>query len=100
MIRTGRRSAFLKSNLTHPLPRLHGSRVGRPCFPGTGYPIETTSYSQPDVAARTSLTMRPGVIRGPEGILIGVRLPDARTLMFVPPTSMTRIFTDRPAIAR
>src|SRR3982750_773040 len=62
--------------------------------------METTSYSQSPVAANTSLTMMRGVICGPDGILIGVRRPDARTLMFVPPTSMTRIFMGGRAIVR
>src|SRR5687767_5795173 len=37
--------------------------------------------------------MARAVIRGPDGILSGVRRPLASNLTFVPPTSTTRIFT-------
>src|SRR5438105_15817770 len=98
MIRTGRPNAFLKSNLTQPLPRFHGSRTGRPLLTGPGNPIDTASYAQSLATSRTARTMTCGVIRGPDGIFTGVRWPDARTLIFVPPTSTTRIFTNAPEL--
>src|ERR1700735_2659507 len=53
--------------------------------------METRSYFQSRVAAFTSLTIFLAVMSGPEGILRGWFCPVACTLMFVPPTSITRI---------
>src|SRR4030095_14613491 len=58
--------------------------------------MDTASYFQLSVARLTALTMRRGVSAGPEGIFTGARRPDPRTLTWVPPTSMTRIFMGRP----
>src|ERR1700726_1695334 len=91
-ILTGRPNAFLKSNPTHPPPRLCGSRKGWPWITGPGYPMETTEYSQPAAAFRTSLTIFRAVIFDPDGILTGSFRPVTSTFTFVPPTSITNTY--------
>src|SRR5258708_9253275 len=96
MILTRRPNAFLKSNLTQPLPKFHGSWVGRPFLTGPGKPIDTASYFQSPVTSRIARTMPRGVRRGPDGTLSGIRCPATRPLTFVPPPPPTRTFTPAP----
>src|ERR1700681_999997 len=86
---TGRPNARRKLKPPPPDPRFLGSPTGLPCKTAPGYPIETTSYAQSLTASCTLLTICFAVIRGPDGILIGCRWPLAKTLTFVPPTSIT-----------
>src|SRR5262245_5014138 len=58
------------------------------------------SNSQSLVAAMTPLTIRSGVSCLPEGNLRGVSCPDASTLTFVPPTSITRTFMTFPSLGK
>src|ERR1700730_4271557 len=88
-ILTGPPNAVWKANPTHPPPRLCGSHKGRPWITGPGYPMETTEYSQPAAAFRTSLTIFLAVIFDPDGILTGSLPPVSSTFTFVPPTSIT-----------
>jgi hypothetical protein len=75
-----------------PLPRFHGLAHRTPC--DTGPDTDRHDVIIPaSVASRTALTMIPRVIEA-RWNLYRRSLADARTLMFVPPTSMTRIFTD------
>src|SRR5438874_13533196 len=92
MIFTGRPKARRKLNPTQPGARLCGSRSGRPCTTGAGYPIETTSYATSFTASLTCLTMTAGAISGPDGILIGSFIPEASTFTLVPPMSIANIF--------
>src|SRR5713226_4652119 len=87
---TGHPNAWLKLNLIHPPPRLWGSRRGCPLMIGPGYPNETRSNFQSLTHSLTTRTILPAVIAGPEGILRGSFCPVASSLMFVPPTSITR----------
>src|SRR6476620_1778135 len=86
----GQPNALAKSNPTHPRPRFFGSTIGLPCRTTPGYPIETREYFHPSIDCRTRRTSLLGVNVGPDGILTTVLRPVARSLIWVPPTSMTR----------
>ncbi len=64
---------------------------------GPGYPKATRSNFQSLTHSLTTRTILPAVMVGPEGILRGSFCPVASSLMFVPPTSMTRTFGVFPA---
>ena len=61
MMRTGLPSAFLKSNLTQPLPRCFGSLTILPLRTGEGNPSETASNSQSATSGLIWFTIAPGV---------------------------------------
>ena len=63
--------------------------MGRSCTTGPGYPIDTTSYSQPSASFLTLETICRAVKVGPESISRLSFSPEARILTWVPPTSMT-----------
>src|SRR6185503_12446248 len=86
----GHPNALAKSNPTHPRPRFFGSTTGLPCRTTPGYPIDTREYFHPSIDCRTRLTSLLGVNVGPDGIFTTVLRPVARSLILVPPTSMTR----------
>src|SRR5260370_33448218 len=87
---TGHPKAWLKLIFIHPPPRLWGSRRGCPLMIGPGYPKATRSNFQSLTHSLTTRTILPAVMVGPEGILRGSFCPVASSLMFVPPTSITR----------
>src|SRR6476619_2879605 len=70
--------------------------MGRSCTTGPGYPIDTTSYSQPSASFLTLDTIWRAVKVGPESISRLSFSPEARTLTWVPHTSMTSIFIGGP----
>src|SRR5260370_42566395 len=87
---TGRPKALLKLNFIQPPPRLWGSRRGCPLMIGPGYPNVTRLNFQSLTHSLTSRTIFPAVMVGPEGHLRGSFCPVASSLIFVPPTSITR----------
>src|ERR1700682_985034 len=94
MIFTGQPKALRKLNPIQPPPRLWGSRRGCPLMMGPGYPIATQSNFQSRTDFLTKRIILPAVMEGPDGILRGSFSPVASSLMFVPPTSMTRTLGD------
>src|SRR5215831_6448605 len=90
MTLTGQPKALRKSNPIQPRPRLCGSRRGHSLMIGPGKPSDTQSNFQSLTNFLTTRTILRGVMVGQDGYFRGSFCPAARTLMFVPPMSMTR----------
>ena len=90
MMRTGLRSAFLKSNPTQPLPRCFGSLAILPSRTGEGNPSDTASNFQSATSGLIWFTISRGVSFPPDlTFLLSER--EIISFTFEPPTSMTRI---------